>query len=104
MVYSRSQIEWPFHVKCDAGTAGSLSSGTEKVTVTISHKIMRDGREQMWDCVFLLSQRELDGGLRTSVLLCNPDWDEPLEVATVDSGPLSGPVFVSQSGTKNGKR
>jgi hypothetical protein len=78
-------MERPFQLRCDAGTVGSFSATTERVCVTVSQRLLRDGEEQMWDCVVVHSTKEPDGSLRTRVLLCNPDWEEPLEVANVQS-------------------
>ena len=38
----------------------------------------------MWDCILLVAKREADGTLKTQVLLCNPEWDEPMEVANIE--------------------
>jgi len=86
-MYSRDQIERPFQVKCDAGGAGSFGANAQRVFVTVGQRILRDGREQMWESVVVLAAKERDGTLRTRVLLCNPEWDEPLEIAHVESKP-----------------
>jgi hypothetical protein len=85
-----SQIERPFYLKCDAGAAGSFSASANKISVTVSQPILRDGNAEMWDCVVIHSTMELDGSLRTRVLICNPEWDEPLEVANIEFGPEQG--------------
>jgi hypothetical protein len=85
-----SQIERPFSLRCDAGASGSFSASASKVFVTVSQPIVRDGKQEMWDCVVVHSAREPDGSLRTRVLICNPEWDEPLEVANIESRPEQG--------------
>ena len=50
----------------------------------------------MWDFVLVLSDRK-DGLLTTRVLLCHPDWDEPLEIAAVESDPEKMKVQVTGS-------
>ena len=46
---------------------------------------MLNGRQQLWDFILVLANRDRDGTLRTRVLLCHPDWDEPVEIAEVQS-------------------
>src|SRR4051794_18173732 len=81
---------WPFinnsfAVRCAASSAGSFSVGSERLSLIISQKIVRGGREQMWDWILIQSNCQSDGLLRTHILLCNPDWDEPHEIAKVES-------------------
>jgi hypothetical protein len=72
--------------------------------VTISQRILRDGKEQTWDCVLVQSREQLDGSLTTRVLICNPDWDEPLEVATIESKPEQGRAeILTQAAQPNAK-
>lgn len=75
-----------FRFKCDGDVAGSILGSSDKVSVTVGQSIFRDGAEQIWDFVLVLSRRDSKGVLTTRVLLCSPDWDEPLEVAAVQSG------------------
>ena len=74
-----------FRFKCDGDTAGCFFASSDKVSVTVGQSMLRDGREQMWDSVLVLSRRDDQGLLTTRVLLCNPDWDEPLELAMIQS-------------------
>ena len=90
-MYSVSHIERSFHLRCDAGAAGSFSANAVQVSVIVGQRILRGGKEQIWDGVVVHSSRESDGTLRTRVLLCNPDWEEPLEIATVESTVLKPP-------------
>ena len=57
------------------------------VSVRVSQTITRAGIDQMWDFVLVLAQQGSDGTLRTRVLLCHPDWDDPLEIASIESTP-----------------
>ena len=72
-------------VSCDAGTAGSFAGTGHKVSVRVGHSILRDGTEQMWEFLLVLSKREKNGKLATRVLLCHPHWDDPLEIAVIES-------------------
>ena len=51
----------------------------------VAQQILRDGIEQMWDFLLVLSKRERNGKLSTRVLLCHPHWDDPLEIALIES-------------------
>jgi hypothetical protein len=87
-MHTRKDIERPFQLRCDAAGAGSFSAITDRLSVTVSQKILRDGEEQIWDTVVVHSAAQPDDTLRTRVLLCNPEWDEPLEIANVESRSL----------------
>ena len=92
-----------FFLHCDAGSAGLFVAHPDRLSLTVSQRILREGTEQMWDCLLVLCNREVDGTLRTRVLLCNPDWDEPLEIANIQSRPERNPEFVSKTDQENGK-
>lgn len=74
----------PFSIRCNGGTEGSLSVTTRKLSVTIAQRIVRGGIDQMWDFLLVLADRK-GTQLTTRVLLCHPDWDEPVEVASIES-------------------
>ena len=74
-----------FQIRCHAGQSGALSATTNDITVKIGQIVCRDGTEQMWDFLLVLSKREENGSLATKVLLCHPDWDDPLEIAVIES-------------------
>ena len=74
-----------FQIRCDAGQSGALTANPDHISVTLGQLVWRDGTEQMWDFLLVLSKREKNGTLRTRVLLCHPDWDDPLEIALIES-------------------
>lgn len=84
-----------FSIKCEGGDAGSFCVRTQKLSVTVAQTVCRNGSERMWDFVLLLSDRR-KGISITRVLLCHPDWDEPMEIARVESH--SGEVNVHFDG------
>jgi hypothetical protein len=53
--------------------------------MTLGQRIVRNGAEQLWDFVLVLAKQEGDGTLSTRVLLCHPDWNEPLQVVSIQS-------------------
>ena len=81
----KSAERYAFCVNCDANIGGSFSGASHKVSVRVAHSISRDHTEQMWDVLLVLSKQETDGTLTTRVLLCHPDWDDALEIASVHS-------------------
>ena len=82
-----TSIHWlPFAVRCEASPAGSLSVASKQLSISVAQGILRDGAEQMWEFVLVLSQQGIDGDLKTRVLLCHPDWDDPVELSPTEKG------------------
>jgi hypothetical protein len=75
----------PFQIRCDARQSGALTVVTDQISVTVGQVLRRDGTEQMWDFLLVLSKRKKNGTLVTRVLLCHPHWDDPLEIALIES-------------------
>lgn len=65
--------EWPF-------TAAGLS-------VLVSQWIRKGGRETLWDSVIVHCEEEKDGTLTLRIIVSNPDWDRPLQIACIRSRP-----------------
>ena len=100
-MYSSAVRQHPFGVSCEGGIAGSFRVSTDKATVVVSQGISRNGSEQMWDFFLLLSDSQ-NGISTTRVLLCHPDWDEPMEIARIESH--SGEVNVQVGGASHGTK
>src|SRR5690349_17764937 len=83
-----------FAVRCDAASAGSFSATSDRLSISVGQQISRGDREQMWDWILIQSSCRSDGSLNTRVLLCNPNWDEPLEIANVESRPDQDVEFM----------
>ena len=79
------RAEHGFHLHCDAETAGALDTSADRISVAVGQTILRDDTQQMWDFLLVLSKRERNGKLSTRVLLCHPHWDDPLEIALIES-------------------
>jgi hypothetical protein len=75
-----------FEVHCKAGDVGQSCAGTA-LSVRVSQRVRRGGIEEMWDSVSVYAQEEEDGSLVVRVLIFNPDWDEPLQIACIRSRP-----------------
>jgi len=76
-----------FQVGCGTGEGNRFAIGTDSLAVTVGQRIRRDGSEEMWDSVGVYAQQEEDGTLVVRVLVFNPDWDEPLQIACIRSRP-----------------
>lgn len=74
-------------MSCDAGKAGRFRVDTDSVSVTVGQRVRRGGGQEMWDSVAVEGREEQDGTLVVRVLVFNPDWDEPLQIACIRSRP-----------------
>ncbi len=81
--------ELKFRVHCHAGDHGCLRVATGKLVVNVGQKVVRDGGAEMWDSVVVECSEEEDGSAMVRVLLCNPGWEEPLQIACVRSRPYA---------------
>ena len=75
-----------FQVDCSADPSGSFRAGADNLSVTIGQRICRFGSEEMWDSVVVECREEGDA-LKVRILLCNPDWDGPRQIASIRSQP-----------------
>jgi hypothetical protein len=76
-----------FEVHCRAGEAGQLQVGTESLSVQIGQRVRRNGAEEIWHSVAVYANEDNDGNLVIRVLVSNPDWEEPLQIARITSRP-----------------
>jgi len=74
-------------VDCDAATAGKFRANTNSVWVKVGQRIRRGGVQEVWDSVAVEGHQEPDGTIVAQVLIFNPDWDEPLQIASLRSRP-----------------
>ena len=59
----------------------------DAVCVTFGQRVLRQGVAEMWDSVGIHAHEDADGNLTVEVLVFNPDWDEPLRIARIQSRP-----------------
>ncbi|MGH9644144.1 MAG: hypothetical protein ACRD3Q_17195 [Terriglobales bacterium] len=76
-----------FRVSCDTGNAGQFQAETDSVWVRVGQRVRRSGTGQMWDSVTIESAAQQDGTLVLRIIVFNPDWDEPLQIASLRSRP-----------------
>jgi hypothetical protein len=76
-----------FRVRCEAGNENRFCVATESLTVTVGQRVLREGAPEMWDSVSIYAKEDQEGNLVVEVLVFNPDWDEPLRIASIRSRP-----------------
>jgi hypothetical protein len=76
-----------FRVRCEAGDDNRFRVTTKSLTVTVGQRVLRDRALEMWDSVSTYAKEGQDGSLVVEVLVFNPDWDEPLRMASIRSRP-----------------
>lgn len=84
-----------FHVSCDAGRAGKFEAETNSLWVRVGQRVRRRDAAEMWDSVAIESTPEQDGTLVLRVIVFNPDWDEPLQIASIRSRPNDPDSLIS---------
>ena len=76
-----------FEVYCKAHEAGELCVGARSVSIAVGQLLRVAGTEQMWHSLAVFAREDEDGSLVIRVLVCNPDWEEPLQIASIKSRP-----------------
>jgi hypothetical protein len=81
------QEQMHFQVNCRAEGVGEFAAPGESVAVTVGQEILRRGTPEVWESVGVYAKEEPDGTLSVRVVVFNPDWDEPLQIACIRSRP-----------------
>lgn len=76
-----------FRVQCNAGHAGQFEIANSNVTLRVSQRIRKGGREEMWDSLRVNCHEQEDGNLTVEIVILHPQWDKPLRIAYAVSGP-----------------
>lgn len=76
-----------FRVSCDAANASHFQAESDSAWLRVAQRIRRSGKEEMWDSVTIECTSEQDGTLVLRVIVFNPDWEEPLQIASIRSRP-----------------
>jgi hypothetical protein len=74
-----------FEIRCDARPDGQLQVRSRGLSAGISQVIMRAGAEEMWQSVLIICEKNEEGSLQTKVIVCHPDWDQNLQIASIRS-------------------
>jgi hypothetical protein len=76
-----------FEVRCDAGNAGHLEVGSDSVSIRIGQRIRKEGKQEFWGSLLVECKEQDDGSLAVEVVVFDPDWDEPVRIASLQSRP-----------------
>jgi hypothetical protein len=79
--------ESPFHVSLQAGKVGSCEMNPEVLSLRLAQHVIRENAQEMWNSVSVFCEEEPSGALVVRVLVFNPDWDGPLQIAELRSWP-----------------
>ena len=76
-----------FRIRCEASDDNRFGVHAESLTVTVGQHVLRNDAVEMWDSVSIYAKHDAEGALVIEVLVFNPDWDEPLRIASIRSRP-----------------
>lgn len=76
-----------FRIRCEAGDDNRFGVHAESLTVTVGQHVLRNGAPEMWDSVSIYAKQDEEDTLTIEVLVFNPDWNEPLRIASIRSRP-----------------
>ena len=76
-----------FEVRCHAGDAGHLEVTSDSLSVRVGQRIRRDGKRELWGSLLVECKEQDDGSLAIEVVVCHPNWDEPVRIASIQSNP-----------------
>jgi hypothetical protein len=79
--------EQPFHVSLQAGGIGSCEMRPDILSVQVAQNVLRSSAPEVWNSVSIFCEQEPDGALVVRVLVFNPDWQGPLQIAELRSWP-----------------
>lgn len=57
------------------------------LSLSVGQWLRRDHREELWDSVIIRCDEETDGTMTVRVIVSNPDWTRPLQIACIRSRP-----------------
>jgi hypothetical protein len=83
----------PFLIDCDAGQVGCFRANAESVWIKVGQRVRRHETHELWESVAVEGKAQPDGSLLVRVLIFNPDWDEPLQIASIQSRPDDSDCF-----------
>lgn len=82
----RDMVEPAFVARCEPRRPGApYTSGG--LSVIVSQWIRRGREEELWDSLIVRCDEEDDGTMTVRVVVSNPDWDQRLQIACLQSRP-----------------
>ncbi|MGH7744927.1 MAG: hypothetical protein ACREQ5_09005 [Candidatus Dormibacteria bacterium] len=76
-----------FLVDCHADQAHRFLAEADSVWVNVGQRVRLRNMNQIWESIAVECKEQEDGSLLVRVLVFNPDWDEPLQIASIQSRP-----------------
>jgi hypothetical protein len=86
-IQSRSETDGPFHVSLEAGAVGSFEISPDVLSVRVAQQVLRGGIAEMWNSLSIFGEKEPSGAIVIRVMIFNPDWDGPVQIAALRSWP-----------------
>jgi hypothetical protein len=74
-----------FQLHCEAGASGRFEIGAESLSLRIGQRIFQEKSQRIWDSVVIHCTQDEHGSLLVKIDICNPAWDEPLQIASLVS-------------------
>jgi hypothetical protein len=64
-----------------------LEITAELLWFRVEQRILRAGAHEMWNSLSVYCEQEASGAVLVRVVVFNPDWDGPLQIAAIRSWP-----------------
>jgi hypothetical protein len=86
--YQRTITERLFTARLVSSSAPDLLEiNADLLWFRIEQRIRRAGALEMWNSLSVYCEQEASGALLVRVVIFNPDWDGPLQIAAIRSWP-----------------
>jgi hypothetical protein len=76
-----------FVARCEPPDQRHSLIASSGLRLFVGQRVRRNGIEQIWDSVIIHCDEVADGTLSVRVLICDPAWDELLQIAWIRSRP-----------------
>src|SRR5262249_36336608 len=76
-----------FGIRCRAGESATLRASGDSLSIQIGQRVLNEGSEEIWHSVAIYAGEDEQGNLIIRVLVSNPNWEEPLQIAKLISRP-----------------
>ncbi len=87
-----------FEIAGDAGKWGQLRVQAGWFVVRFFQKIRRAGKEEMFESMGVYCGEDQGGGLAIRVIVFNPDWEAPMQIARIVSKPNDPVEYLTPVG------
>jgi hypothetical protein len=76
-----------FRVSWTGDLAKQFAAEAGCFSLRVGQRVRLNGNARMWDSIGVFAEGQPDGTLVVRVVILNPDWDEPLQIACIRSRP-----------------